>query len=62
MRADQDAAEQEDDDLRNARAWQGGDDERRERGDQPHGYEIVKSLRKVHIPTVGATARRRLTQ
>jgi hypothetical protein len=46
--ADQDAADQQDDNLRNARAGQHGDDERRERSHQRHGYQVHQSLVKVH--------------
>ena len=48
MRADQDAAEQEDDDLRNPRSRQQGDHERRERGHQRHRHQTVKPLQNVH--------------
>ena len=48
MRPDQDAAEQEDDHLRNARAGQDGRQERRERSHQPHGYQVNQPLVKVH--------------
>jgi hypothetical protein len=48
MGADQDAADQQDDNLGNARAGQGGDDERRERGHQRHGHQVHQSLVKVH--------------
>src|SRR5689334_22672334 len=48
MGADQDAADQQDDYLGNARAGQDGDDERRECGHHRHGHQVHKSLVKVH--------------
>ena len=48
VRADDDAAEQEDNNLRNARAGQDSDHDRRERGYQRHGHKVVQPLGKVH--------------
>ncbi len=48
VRADEDAADQEDDHLRNARAWQQGDHDRREHRDQAHGHQVSQPLVKVH--------------
>ena len=48
VRADEDAAKQEDDHLRNARARQQGDHDRREHRDQPHGHQVSQPLVKVH--------------
>jgi hypothetical protein len=48
VRADYDAADQEHHDLRNARAGQQGDHDRRERGHQCHGHQVEQSLSKVH--------------
>ena len=48
MRADQHAADEEDDDLRNARAGQDGDQERREGSHQRHRQQVVQPLKNVH--------------
>ena len=48
MRADQDAAEQEDNHLRNARAGQSRHHQRRKRGHQRHGHQVVQPPVKVH--------------
>jgi hypothetical protein len=48
VRADQDAAEQQDDNLRNTRARQHGNDERRERGHQRHGHQVRQPLVQIH--------------
>ena len=48
MRTDDDAAEEEDDNLRNARARQGGNHERGERRYQRHGHQVSQPLVKVH--------------
>jgi hypothetical protein len=48
VRADQHAAEQEDDHLRDARTRQHGDDERRERRHQRHRHQVVEAFGQVH--------------
>ena len=48
MRADQHAAEQEDDHLRNPRTRQDSDNDRGEHGDQRHGHQVIQPLSKVH--------------
>ena len=48
VRADQDAAEQEDDHLRDARARQHGHHQRRKRGHQRHGHQVFQPPVKVH--------------
>jgi hypothetical protein len=48
MRADQDAAQQEDHDLRDLRPRQQRDQERRERGHQRHRHQVVQPLKNVH--------------
>jgi hypothetical protein len=48
VRADEDATDQKDDHLRNARARQQGDHERREHRHQPHGHQVSQPLVKVH--------------
>jgi len=48
MRADQDAAYQQDDNLRDPRAGQDGDDERRERGHQRYGNQVHQPLVEIH--------------
>jgi hypothetical protein len=48
VRSDQDAADQEDDDLRDLRPRQQCDQERRERGDQRDRDQVVQPLQNVH--------------
>jgi hypothetical protein len=64
VRADEDATDQEDDHLRNARTRQQGDYERREHRHQPHGHQVSQPLVKVHgalgsaRPRASGTSRR----
>ena len=48
MRADQHAADEEDDDLRNARAGQDGDQERRQRSHQRDRQQVIQPAIQVH--------------
>jgi len=48
MGADHHAADEEHDNLRNARAGQDGDHERRQGGDQRHRQQVVQPLKNVH--------------
>lgn len=56
MRADQDAAKQENDDLRDARARQHRNHERRKRGHQRHGHQVFQPRVRSMIAAQPGTA------